>query len=313
MNKGQIINTAGGILVGVGAQGTQGPQGTQGTQGSTGAQGTQGTQGSTGPQGSKDRFYLISIGILILLLIFLAWRLEGIRQNSIEQSDELKRSIIASNVLIKESEGSYSKLVDYYKSEKDLTTELKNSNKDLYNAVKSQGEKILSLTSTVISLKGSVEEGFGKFNPTDSNQIDIALRYPAEKDPFIKWDGFVNKKTAAYRGNWSFGKLPIQIVVTEETTGLWKHRVVGPDWLLIDSLQVNSLPPDKYVPTIDRTFQLIIGGNYMKPIISNKFGCIGIGVGLSIASKHNIIFSANTNQEIGIGYYYKLKALKRNK
>ena len=262
---------------------------------------------------NKDKFYLISIGILILLLIFMAWRIEGIRQNSIGQADELKRSILASNILIKESDGNYSKLVDYYKSEKDLNTELKNSNTDLYKVVKSQGEKILSLTSTVISLKGSVEEGFGKFNPTDSNQIDIALKYPAEKDPFIKWDGFVNKKTAAYHGNWSFGKLPIQIVVTEEKTGLWKHRIVGPEWLLIDSLQVNSLPPDKYVPTVDRTFQLIVGGNYMKPLKSSTFGCIGIGVGISIASQHNIVFSVNTNQEVGVGYYYKFKALKRNK
>ena len=262
---------------------------------------------------TKDKFYLAFIGILIVILLWLSWRVEAVKSAGASQADELKRSIIASDSLVKEANGRYAKLEDYYKSERDLTLELKNSNRDLYNTIMSQGERILNLTSSVISLKGEVSNGFGKFNPADSSQIGLALKYPEEKDPFIKWDGFINKNTASYRGNWSFGKLPIQIVVTEDKRGLWKNRIVGPDWLIIDSLQVNSLPPDKYVPEVEKKIEFILGASYSKPIFTRDLGTLGIAGGISILSQHNLMLTLNTREEVGLAYYYKFKSIKKNK
>jgi hypothetical protein len=262
---------------------------------------------------NKDKFYLGLVGILLLVLFFLAWRIEGLKNESSNQADDLKKSIIASDSLVKESEGRYAKLVDYYKTEKDLVSELKGSNKDLYTVIKKQDERLLSLTSTVLTLKSAVDEGFGKINPNDSNLIDIALKYPSEVDPFIKWDGSINKKSAAYRGNWTFGKLPIQIVVTEEKRGTWKHRIVGPDWFIVDSLQVNSIPPDKYVPTVERKIQFMLGGSYFFPANQSNLGWIGVGAGVNAFKNHSVFLTANTRQEFGVSYYYQFHSVKRTK
>lgn len=263
---------------------------------------------------NKDKFFSILIIILIFLLIFFAWRMEGMRSEAERQNEELKKSIIASDKLLKESDGRYSKLVDYYKTGLELNKELKSTNSELAKEIKKQDERLLSLTSAVFTFKGILEDGMGKFNPNDSNQIDLALRYPDAQEPFVKWDGYVNTKTAKYNGNWSFEKVPIQIVLTEEKRGLWKNRIVGPDWFIVDSLQVNSLPPDEYTPNVEKKVQLIVGADYLKSL-SNEgaWGSVGVGVGLKLFGQHHVIVRATTNQEVGVGYYYSIKSFKKNK
>jgi hypothetical protein len=263
---------------------------------------------------NKENFQRLLIGILLLLLIWLAWRLEVLRKDSFTQNDELKKSIIAADSLVKEADGRYAKLVNYYNSEKTLKRELQKSNGDLYKIIKKQDERILSLTTTVISLSSKLDEGFGKINPLDSNQIDLALQYPSKEDPFIKWDGTLDRKTAKYFGEWTFGKLPLQIILTEEKRGLWKYRLVGPEWLAVDSLRIESLPPDQYTPIVDRNVQFLLGGGYYTSLVNSNLGSINIGVGVNLFDQHSIILGATTNQEVGINYYYKFKSLKkRNK
>lgn len=262
---------------------------------------------------NKEKFQIALIIVLILLLGWLIWRLESAKKEAFNQSEELKKSILASDSLVKEADGRYAKLVNYYNTERDLKKELKKSNAELYKIIKKQDERILSLSNSIITLKSTVEEGFGKFDPADSNQIQLALKYPDQKSPFIKWDGAVDRRTARYLGVWSFGKLPLQIVLTEEKRGLWKHRLVGPEWLIIDSLSVQSLPPDQYTPTVERKLQFILGGGYYKPVTNLNWGSIQVGVGLSVFDKHNLILAATTNQEVGLNYYYKFKSFKRRK
>jgi hypothetical protein len=262
---------------------------------------------------NKDNFQRILIVILMLLLVWLAWRLEAIRGESSDQNDELKKSIIAADSLVKEADGRYAKLFDYYNTEKDLKKELQKSNSDLYKIIKKQDERVLSLTTTVISLRSAVVGGFGKFNPDDTNQIQLALRYPDLVSPFIKWDGFVDRRNARYLGNWSFDKLPFQIVLTEEKRGLWKHRLIGPEWLIVDSLNIQSLPPDEYTPTVERKIQFLLGGGYYKSLTNPNWGAVHIGAGISLFDQHNLILGATTNQELGLNYYYKFKSFKRRK
>lgn len=259
-----------------------------------------------------ENFYKISIGILVLLLFWVLVTLDRLKSDSAEQMDSLKKSIIASDLLIKESEGRYSKLVDYYRTEKELKNELKDSNKELYEVVKKQNERILSLANSIVTLKSIINEGFGNIDKVDTNLINLALTYPSEKDPFVKWDGFVRKDNAKYKGQWTFGKLPIQILVTEESRGLWKHRIVGPDWFIVDSLDVKSLPPDQYPPS-EKKIQYLLGASYLHPLNNANTGSIGVGVGLNFINKHSLILSATTNQEVGLSYYYKFKSVKRTK
>jgi hypothetical protein len=261
----------------------------------------------------KDKFLLAMLGGLIIVIIFLSWRIGILRSNSQDALDSIKKSIIANDVTVKEKDGQYAKLVDYYKSEKDLKNELKKSNEDLYKTIKKENERILSLTNAVLSLQGMVSEGFGHVDAVDSNLINLTLKYPEDKDPFITWGGSVNKVTSQYKGEWTFGKLPIQIILTEEKRGLWKTRFVGPDWFKADSLIVNSLPAEQYTDKKERNLQLMVGGGYYKSLSPSGPDAVSVGGGISIYDYHNIMLSVNTNKEIGLQYYYKFKTFKKRK
>jgi len=255
----------------------------------------------------KDKFNTILLVILLIIIIFLGWRINSIKNAGEDAEDALKKSIIMNDSLTKEADGRYAKLVNYYNTEKDLKEQLKESNEELYGVIKKENEKILSLTNAVITLQGAVNEGFGHVDPKDTNKIDLALKYPNDKEPFINWNGSVDKQSAFYKGEWSFGKLPLQIVLTEESRGLWKSRLVGPEWLKVDSMTINSLPPNE---NNLKKLQFFVGGGYIKSL-SNGPNAISVGGGVSYKGKHNLFLQATTNQELGLSYYYNFQRKKK--
>lgn len=260
----------------------------------------------------KNSFNNILLIILIILIIFLSWKISWIRGENEDIVDELKKSIISNDSLVKEAEGRYVKLVNYYNTENDLKEQLKESNKELYNVIKKDGEKILSLTKAIIVLQDQVNSGFGSINSSDTNKINLNLKYPNDIDPFIKWDGSINRKTAYYNGKWSFGHLPLQIVLTEEQRGLWKSRLIGPDWLKVDSMTINSLPNKDYCDNELKKLQFLIGAGYIKSL-TNQSNAISVGTGVSFNGKHNILLKATTNKEVGVSYYYNFQKKETKK
>lgn len=258
----------------------------------------------------KDKFNSILLVILMIIIIFLGWKLQSFEKANNDAQDALKKSIIMNDSLTKEADGRYAKLVNYYNTEKDLKNQLKESNKDLYNVIKKENEKILSLTTAVITLQGAVSEGFANFDSEDSNKINLTLKYPNSKESFINWNGSVDKTTAFYNGEWSFGKLPLQVVLTEEKRGLWKSRLVGPEWLKVDSMTINSLPAEDYDDNKLKKLQFFTGGGYIKSI-SNGTNAISVGGGVSINGHHNLLVQATTNREIGFSYYYNFQRKKK--
>lgn len=261
----------------------------------------------------KNKFsnYLI-IGLCAAIL-FLLWKNDFSNRGRDRELDEIKKSIIEKDRLVKEKDGTYAKLVDYYNSEKELKNQLKKSNDELFKVIKKQNERILSLTNAVVSLQGQVSEGNGSINSTDTNKIDLNLKYPNDGDPFIHWIGNVDRRNAYYKGEWSFGKLPLQVVLTEEKRGLWKTRLIGPDWLVVDSMMVNSLPPEQFTQLQPRKLQFLVGGGYTKSLSPTGPDAINVGFGLNLFDKHNIIINTNTNKEVGVHYYYKFQSFKKRK
>jgi uncharacterized membrane-anchored protein YhcB (DUF1043 family) len=252
---------------------------------------------------NKDNFFLGIILLLILVLIFGAWYFSLKQKKLYNQIHESNRLIIEMDKTVKEDDGQYSKLVNYFNTEKDLNNQLKEQNKSLYNLIKKQDEKLLMINNTVISLKNEVSEGFGNFNKIDTNLIDLKLKYPNEDDNFITWNGTINKNTTFYSGEWTFGKLPLQIILTETDRGMWKSRLIGPDWLLVDSMEINSLP----FPTIDKpkNFSTLVGGGYVKSFNTSNTDAISVGFGLKFKN-HNLILNGTTNKTIGFNYYYNV-------
>jgi hypothetical protein len=256
----------------------------------------------------------ILLAIIIAILLFFWSRLSIISDSNTKQIDDLKKSIIASDVLTKEAEGRYSKLVDYYSKHSELLSDLNKLDKNLYSIVKSQDERLLNISKAVISFSSKLDSGIVIESPKDTNQLDLKLAYPTLDSPFINWSGYINKHSSKYYGNWTFNKLPINIVVTEESRGLWKHRIVGPDWIKVDSLSVKSIPPQEYVPIVEKKIQFMFGVNYLADLKNmGNIGVFGVGVGLSYDHYHTILLSINNNQQLGFGYYYKFRSFKNKK
>jgi hypothetical protein len=258
----------------------------------------------------KDKILYGLIIILVILLLGSTWYSRYEQKKLYQKIEEGNKIIVESDETTKEDDGQYAKLVDYFNTEKELNQQLKSQNKELYNLIKKQDEKLLMINNTVISMKQELAEGFGNINEKDTNLIDLKLNYPTDGDSFITWNGYVNRNNAFYSGNWNFGKLPLQVVMTETDRGLWKSRLIGPDWLLVDSIEINSLP----LPTIEEqgNLSLILGGGYIKSFDPNGINAVSIGGGLRFKD-HKIIVNATTNKEIGFSYYYNIFNFNKKK
>jgi len=261
---------------------------------------------------NKDTIYRALGAILIIIIALLLFKNCQLQRDTDREINDLKKSIIASDKLTKEANGRYAKLVDYYATQGDLMKDLKESNKDLYKTIKKQDERLLSITNSIITLDRKVVQGFAQTDPVDTNKLNLSLKYPDEKDPFVFWDGWVNKNTAAYKGTFSFGKLPIQVILTEESRGLWKSRIVGPEWLKVDSLSIKSIPPEEYAVVKPKNLQWLIGGSYVYNMTNSSQG-VGVNFGVNLFDKHNVILGANTLNQVSLGYMYKIKTFKRKK
>ena len=262
--------------------------------------------------------FKISIDTLLILFLIVLLMLSNCENGKLQkklylQVRNTQKEIVKNSKLIKEKDGQYSKLVNNFNTHKELLEQIKGENYDLYKLLKKNDEKLLSITNTVISLKKEVVNGFGKFDPKDSNIINLKLKYPAEDDWFISWDGTIHKKTAYYKGEWNFGKLPLKIVLTETSKGIWNSRLIGPKWLIVDSLQVDALDPiapngEPIIPT--RNYGFITGGGFIRSFDKNIPASISVGMGVYFKN-HSIILNGTTNKSVGLSYYYRFITYKK--
>jgi len=261
-----------------------------------------------------NRILLIGIGVLAILLMISNCKNTKLQEKMYEEQQSMNKMIVEMDTTTKEKDGQYAKLVNNFKSQKDLIKQLKDQNGDLYKFIKSQKEELLMINNTVISLQTKIDNGFGEFNPKDSNLINVSLKYPNDTDWFIKWDGSIHTKTAYYNGEWRFGSLPLQIVMTETERGIWKSRLIGPEWLLVESIDINSIPPEQMVNKPEqRNLGFILGGGYIHSFdVNTSPSAISIGGGLYFKN-NSIILNGTTNKTVGLNYYYRFKSFKKKK
>jgi Tfp pilus assembly protein PilP len=261
----------------------------------------------------KDKILLGGIVVLILLLMMSNCSKTKSEREFKEQLRQVNKGIVENSKIIKEKDGQYSKLVNNFNSQKDLLKELKSENKELFKTIKKNDEKILMINKNLITLQGKIDEGFGKWNPTDSNLIDLDLTYPNKEDWFISWKGSVHKKTTFYKGEWSFDTLPLKIVLTETKEGLWNSRLIGPEWLTVSDMEINALDPsgivDPYVPK-QRNIGFILGGGYVRGFDDPVTNNVSLGLG-AYYKNHSFIVNGVTNKTIGFNYYYRFITFKK--
>jgi hypothetical protein len=258
----------------------------------------------------RQNFIFIGVIVLIFLLIVSHCENQKLKQDLKDQISQAQRDILAADRLKKDDDGQYSKLVNFFKTQKELNEQLKKQNIELYERITNQGERLLMINNSIISLKDEISQGDVEPDPVDSNIIKLDLKYPNSSESFINWNGKIHTKNLTYLGEWKFGKLPLQVILTETSKGMWSSKLIGPSWLLVDSMTVNSLPPDKIVKPIEYTnLGLVFGGGFFKSLTTNQ-GAISIGGG--IYYKNNVlVLNAMSNNYVGLHYYYKFVKEKK--
>ena len=180
---------------------------------------------------------IVSYVLALLLLVIAANSIyQGYTIKKLQkQLVKNKRNEIEHDSLTKTSDGQYSKLVnDLYTSQKQLFQVLQLQNQQLYDQLRSQNRQLISIINSQHSFKPKVDTVYVN---KDGSFIDS---YPDKKNWFIRYKSTILQNGQRV-GDWQFSKLPIDITISEKKPGLYEANLSGPDWLVVDKLNVNSL------------------------------------------------------------------------
>jgi uncharacterized membrane-anchored protein YhcB (DUF1043 family) len=257
---------------------------------------------------TKTKIFTAIIIILVLFLIGMGIKSNIDQRKYKKEINEHKEMIVDNSVTVKEDDGQYAKLVDYFNSAREMNKQLAESNKDLSRQLRKNNEKLLQLSEIVASFENQKDTGYvAKVNDTT---LEMSVFYPNKNDWFINWESQIDLAGQSYHGEWKFGDLNLQATLTETEEGLWNARLAGPDFLTVDSIIVNSLPPEEYVDNKERFFNLMVGGQYRYNILTQGHGFVLKG-GVELFRNHIIIADIGTDATVGIGYVYKFAPPKK--
>lgn len=232
----------------------------------------------------KYRFVILILLVLVGYGVYQYFEL-GSLQNMV---DTYKKQIIEKSELIEITKGRYSKIVDDFNTQKQLTQKLKDSNRNLYDQIKKDKSKIIQLTKTIQSFKPKVDTVI-----VESKCGSFIDYYPSNKDWFIQYRSTVLSDTTR-SGEWKFDQLKIDLVVTEQSKGIYNAYLDGPDFLQINQLEVQSLPLQNIKPD---NFDWLLGGGVTSNMIDKSFA-MRIQGGIRIKNTM-ILLSGDTQTNVG--------------
>lgn len=213
-----------------------------------------------------DLISLAKYVILILVLSLIFSKLTpGPSKKDIKELE--RRHEIEKDSLKKLYDGRYTKLVRDIETEKSLKEELKEKNKELYDELEEARDKIISLTSIVISL----EDQLDVINlPEEVKEGDtISFYYPNNINPFVTHTiRFSDLKTV--HSKWEFKPIKLDMVVTETETGTYRVDMDTEEFIEISSFEFISLPMSPITDDRKLKFQWVYGAGVWKS--PNNFG-----------------------------------------
>ena len=242
------------------------------------------------------------VGLMIVLLVTNTLT----KCSSDKKVAELREVILENDGLRKDDEGRYSKLVNDMNKEKDLnrmmaqdTSELSDQLKETKKEIKKSDEKVLSLTNIISSFKQDTTyiEVYPDVN--DSTVFNFEDNYPATGTPFINYSGQLDIKTNGLSSVWTFGELPLKVILTETDFGIWRTRVVGPEWFQISDIEVNSLPAKEYSNNNAKWLKPFLGLR-LSSDLTNPGAHLGIQGGMIIKSSWIVSGDINTSGVLGL-------------
>lgn len=223
----------------------------------------------------KDVFYISLVAALVILLFIQD------KCNSKEKA-ELRNELAAKSALVKDGEGKYSQLVTVVNGNSSLLSELKTALdenfKDVKSILKKNDERLLMFSTSHLRFKEKTDTVF--IYPMDSTseaEWRFRLVYPDSVNPILAYEGFILPQFRQIAGQWtSPNPLSITAILTETSKGNWNSRLIAPEYVIVDSIIVRALPPDKIAKQNKFRFVVGIGGGYsfsnQQPVFSMSAG-----------------------------------------
>lgn len=189
----------------------------------------------------------IAIGIVVVIAAFLYFSKNIELSKKRKQIALLKQEILATDSVMKEREGVYSKLVNDTKKSKQIIYQISQQNILKDREIKSLKRKIKSFTKIDLEPKKQVDTVF-----VENNNFEAF--YPNKQDYFIKHKGVL--KVDSLISEWSFKPLKLNLIISETKSGMYKLTSYVPSWLEVKDLQVNAIPESFTKPD---NFDFLIG------------------------------------------------------
>lgn len=223
----------------------------------------------------KDLIYisLIGTGVLIFFLY------DGCRD---KREAKLLNEIATESKLRKDADGKYSQLVTVIDGNSTLMRELKSSLdenfKDVKKILKKNDERLLMFSTSLLRFKEKSDTvTIYPMDSTSDAEWRFRLVYPDSLKPILAYDGFILPQFRRIAGQWtSPNPLSITAILTETSKGNWNSRLIAPEYVIVDSIIVRSLPADKIAKQNKFRFVAGVGGGYsfanQQPVFSMSAG-----------------------------------------
>ena len=232
-----------------------------------------------------NKFLLLFVVIMLVIATFKISQYFSDKKFE-AQRIEIKKLKIKNDTLTKVSEGHYRKLVADTLTKKELNKKIRELEIKVKDGV---------IVEKIILVPKEVEKPIDSLTITNDSII-ISDYYPKKDNWFARYKATVNLNDSTSLGKFTFGELPISLVISEQEDGTFRSDLKAPDFIKVTSLEVLSLPLE---PTKTDNFGWLVGGKINRNFQNGDLGYEILG-GVRI-KKINIITSINTNEEFGLG------------
>lgn len=199
---------------------------------------------------------------------------------------ENRKLKISKDKLKKVANGHYTKLVADTLTKNQLRKEVEDLKIKVKDGV---------IVEKIVLVPVEVEKEVDSLKIT-KDSLTIIDYYPKKNDWFTRYEAIVSFKDSTSLGKFTFGELPISLVISQQEDGTFKSDLKAPDFITISKLNVLALP---LTPKKEDNFGFLAGGKVNRNFENGNLGYEIIG-GFRF-KKVNVITSVNSNQEFGIG------------
>lgn len=241
---------------------------------------------------TSNKIFKLAIALLLVAVVMLWFQRDQARKETFRTTQELRKKIISADKLEKLSEGYYQKLIADTLTKKQL-------NKLAADIIELKNREPISVTTTIIKPVEVIKETDDISVKEDS--VFIEDYYPEKENSFLKYTNRLSLSSLKGVSKFKFDSIKLQQVVTKKENGLYQVDFKGPEFLELQSLDIQTEPIKE---TKRDKIGILLGTNYGKSMNTDT-EFIGINAYLRV-NKFYAGFGATSQNDFTAGIKIEL-------